>query len=713
MRRGWALARCAGLSFLVQAGFAAAQGNESADQSEAVQNPQAEGQEMMVQPIIVLGEKIDRPFLETTTSVGVITSEDLERFPIFSLPDSFRRLANVRLLDGNGGNSAIQIRGLNADGVAEIANAQPLISYIIDGATQNTEGIRRGVRSTWDLKQVEVLRGPQSGLFGRAALAGAVVIESNDPTFFWEGAVKGRIGNNEQVGGAFMLSGPIIEDQVAFRFSGELQDEELDIEYADAANTFLRDDTFQNVRAKLLAEPEAVPGLSALFTFNYAFDAPGTPIVSGPDFFARTLVGDATFAENREAMVFNYIGDISYELTDGLVIRSLSSFINTDLEIRSAPTSTAFRRRDTRDGGDFTQELRLEIDDRDGTGVSGVFGGFFGDFDETIDSLIEADLGGGFITVTDGVFGDDTTTTAVYADLRYNFYGPWSVLGGLRYQRDRVRNSAFTESAFGDTVFAAEETFDVVLPKAGLSYEIDETQTISAVASRGYRAGFTENLVFTDVPNVVDPEFVWTYELAYRFVSADQRLTFGANAFFNDYSDQQITIFDPVFFPATSTFNAGDSKSFGAEFEGRYAFENGLELFGALGVLRTELDGITNPICDPSGGSCDGNEFPEAPTVTFSAGGFYQHHTGVFGSADVSYTGSYFTSGDINNTPELEVDSSVLVNASLGYEYEAVSANFYVKNLFNEDFLAGVFPGATEANIGASRRFGVEVQIGF
>ncbi|MEM6934401.1 MAG: TonB-dependent receptor, partial [Pseudomonadota bacterium] len=174
--------------------------------------------ESVLDPIVVLGGKIERSLLETPNSVGVVTSEDLEDFVIVDTFDSFNILANVRRLNAGGGNDAFQIRGLSADGISDIANSQPLVSLIIDGATQNSEGLRRGARSTWDLEQIEVLRGPQSGLYGRAALAGAVVLTSKDPTYFYEGALRGEAGTLDTLGGSFMISGPIVEDQVAIRF---------------------------------------------------------------------------------------------------------------------------------------------------------------------------------------------------------------------------------------------------------------------------------------------------------------------------------------------------------------------------------------------------------------------------------------------------------------------------------------------------------------
>ncbi|MEO1316760.1 MAG: TonB-dependent receptor [Pseudomonadota bacterium] len=696
-----------------------AQGTALAQSAEEAEAPPPDA--MMADELLVLGTKIERSFLDTPTSVGIVTSEEISDYFIFDTFESFNRLANVRRLNTDGGNDSFQVRGLNADGIADIANTATLVSLIIDGATQNLEGLRRGARSTWDLDQIEVLRGPQSGLYGRAALAGAVVLTSKDPTFDYEAAAKFNVGTTEAVGGAFMISGPILEDEVAFRISGELQTEETDITITDPVNDFLAEDEFRNLRGKLLIEPDALPDLSALFTINYAFDQTASRFVSQP-FFDREFDEGGVGSEGREAEVTNYIANISYAATDALTVRSISSFIDTDLEIFSPPGADVFVRDDTRDGKDFTQDLAVEIEDQDGTGLSGVIGAFYGDFDQEIDTDIRIDLpalGGGepsgeLSLFQQGTSSSETRSFALYADLRYNFWGPFSFLGGLRYQRDKVSNRAETTTLFGgETSFDVEAEFNVFLPKVGLSYDITDTQTVSAFASRGYRQGFTENIVGTALQNDVDPEFVWTYELAYRYQSEDGSLSFGANAFFNDYNDQQIVIINPDFAPLTNTFNAGDSRSFGLEVEGRYEPLPGLSLFGSLGLIKTNINDLEDEICAPSGGNCSGNEFPEAPSVTAAIGGIYRHHSGFFGSAEVNYTGSYFTNGDINNLPELEIDSFFLINASVGYEMEHVQARLFVRNLLNNDYLTSIDRSLTRASVGEARTVGAELNVRF
>src|SRR5262245_4929699 len=77
----------------------------------------------VLEPIIVTGEKLDRPYLDTFTSVGVATGEDIRNYNVDDLNDSFNQMANVRANSANRGNNGFAIRGVNADGVTQPANS--------------------------------------------------------------------------------------------------------------------------------------------------------------------------------------------------------------------------------------------------------------------------------------------------------------------------------------------------------------------------------------------------------------------------------------------------------------------------------------------------------------------------------------------------------------------------------------------------------------
>lgn len=654
--------------------------------------------------LVIEGEKVPREFIDTFSSVGVATSEDIENFKIDDIRDAFNLQSNVRWNEGNRGNAGITIRGINSDGLTGTNNA-PVTSVIIDGATQSVEGAKRGSRGIWDVKQIEVFKGPQSTLQGRNALAGAVVIETNDPSYEWEAKVQGTLGQDERKDGAFVLSGPLIDNQVAFRISGEVRDKVEDITYTNPVDAELGQDEYRNIRGKLLIEPSFLPKLSVLLTVSSTFDQPGVTAVNDvDDFFNRKFIsGTNSTAEIRQGENDNYVADVTYKINDKLTLHSISSKIDSSLEI-SSPEGSSFTRTETRDGDDFTQDIRLQIGDAKDK-FSGVIGGFYGDFTLPRDSLITV----GDVAIQDLKQNNETENRSLYVDFRYRFVPKWSVLAGGRYTDETVRNKLVDTGLLNPTEIDVSEDFEVFLPKIGLAYDINDDQTLAFVAQRGYRSGFAQQT--SQGVNVVDPEFLWSYSLAYRAQSPTKNWTFGATAFYYDYTDQQIEALQSIGGAQLGvTVNAGESESYGAEFDGRYNFENGLSVFGSLGLIKTEFKEL-NTI----NGDFSGNEFPEAPLVTASFGGLYKHSSGFFVSADASYTGDYFSNSDLANV--FEVDSYFIVNARAGYETDKVKAMFFVDNLFDEQYLtsiSGSNPQSTtpsEATVGDGLTVGMQYTI--
>jgi iron complex outermembrane receptor protein len=91
----------------------------------------------------------------------------------------------------------------------------------------------------FDVKQVEVLRGPQGSLFGRNTTAGIVKFDTNKPTQTFEGrasASYGTYGTTTFDGG---VGGPIVADKLAFRVSALYQhrDDYVDNTFAGPAPT--------------------------------------------------------------------------------------------------------------------------------------------------------------------------------------------------------------------------------------------------------------------------------------------------------------------------------------------------------------------------------------------------------------------------------------------------------------------------------------------
>lgn len=666
-------------------------------------------------PLTIVGEKIERSYQETLTSVGVATEQEIEDYKLDDLSDAFNTMANVRKFNSSRGNKGMQIRGVSADGVSEPENSAPTISVIIDGVPQSSEALRRGSRGTWDMQQVEVLRGPQSTLYGPNSMAGAVVMESNDPTFDWEFAAQGVAGNLQRRDGALMASGPV-SDQVAFRLAGEWRNQEKDITQTNPEDYALNKDEYWSIRGKLLILPAAMEDLSITLMANDVYDQPAASAVNGTDLYARQFnsgISGFSTEELRKMHVNNYSVEVNYDLDEDLSLTSLTTLQKTDLSIDTAPGNTVFIREDTREDTNFAQDFRLTLDKE--YGFNGTVGLYHSNNKNDSDSDINL---AGFATLVTAEAENHIKTYAAYADMRYKFENGFSVIGGGRIQKDRVRNylqrnvvGAVNTPGFDITFnkyMDVDESYVAFLPKAGVAYDFNQNQTLGLMVSRGYRQGFSQVVEETNTTiREVKPEYVWTTELSWRDQSL-KNFTWGANVFYNSYQDQQVTILDGT---TLNSYNADGSISYGAELEGRADFENGFSGFAALGLLKTKLGDVNASSC--AGGACNGNKFPEAPAVTASVGGTYKHPTGMFVSADANYTSKFYSNAALTNSSTQLLDDIFLTNMRAGYEYKGFKLTGFVENLFDEEYLTSINAAGNDATIGDGRTFGIQLDYKF
>ena len=214
--------------------------------------------------IIVTGEKVDRSLQDTITSVGVVTGETIEALGITTLSETFDYIANVNLGNTEGGFS---IRGIPFDNLLG-AGSSPLAQIYVDDVTLSDQTTRFGAEGVWDVAQIEVLRGAQSTVQGRNALAGAIIIRTADPTFTWEGKTR-VIGLTADGGDEFAVSGalggPIIDDVLAFRVSGERRESDGFVSNPITGGKDF-DDQWTG-RVKLLFTPS--PDIRSLLTYAY------------------------------------------------------------------------------------------------------------------------------------------------------------------------------------------------------------------------------------------------------------------------------------------------------------------------------------------------------------------------------------------------------------------------------------------------------------
>ena len=132
----------------------------------------------VIDEIVVTAEfNHDNPF-NLPLSVSILSSDDINQRNANHLEDLLFMTPNVNYSTGASRGKFYQIRGIGERSeFTEPVNYS--VGIIIDGI--DFTGIALGA-STFDIKQVEILRGPQGTLYGANALAGLVNMVSYNPT---------------------------------------------------------------------------------------------------------------------------------------------------------------------------------------------------------------------------------------------------------------------------------------------------------------------------------------------------------------------------------------------------------------------------------------------------------------------------------------------------------------------------------------------------
>ncbi len=665
--------------------------------------------------ITIYGNRSATTLGSTDASVGVVGSDQIRDGQIRSFRDSFRRLGNV--IDGDWTDNGFIIRGVNSEGL--VPGGAPLASLYVDGVQQTSQGTRRGARSLWDVEQVEVYRGPQSTLSGRAAMAGALYIKTKDPVFEKEGEISGTIGSNGLRGTAFMLNTPLKNDQVALRFSGVFERSENDIEYPTFSSfTHLDDfttDTNYQIRAKLLFEPEASPSTRALLSYSFSHDDPYVRDIGGPGlgFDFDDERGDFTipaYVEHRPTDVHNLGLEVTHDLTNALRFTSMTAFSYSDTQRRSPNYQTPGEINTYH--GHYrnllaSQEFRLNYEDERLTWVAGLYAAY-----EHEDNFYDRTI----YDYRNQVQRNESSSEnyAIFGEATYEVIPTVNVtLGGrLDYTRQDIRQYLErTEPLGGVTTVRTDfsTSFDEwnFVPKVGIAKDFGQTHTAGLTYSTGFRTGGASFDSINQTPYTYDPEKAQTVELYYKGAFLEDRLSLNANLFHTRFEDQQVQMqIDPSDLLSRQIVNAASSESWGFEIEPTYRPNDRLDAFLSIGYVKTEFKEFTHATY----GDLSGMPFPEAPEWTIGMGANYRLGNGFFVGADAKYTSDYLAR--LGALPHDYLDSRWLVNLQAGYRAEDWELNAFVENAFDERYFV-YNDNDNAATLGEGRRFGVTLSAKF
>lgn len=690
--------------------------------------------------IIVTAEKLGRTVQETTTSAVVLTGAEIESRSFEDLYDIVLRTPNVAQSFGEKGFS---IRGIDQ---RSGAGAGLLVTTLVDGASlPNNQSTFFGPYSAWDLGQVEILRGPQGTTQGRNAIGGAIIVNTADPVLDeLSGKTRLMVGQRGtyQVAGA--LNVPIAET-VAARLAVEQRETDGWVDNPTLGSNYDARE-FTNARLKLRWAPSNV--VDAVWTINFTDSFGGEDAVEASLFPDERANFSGEAAEEGSEHLINTIR-FTVDLNDAWSATSITSAYQHDYtrieDIDQSPAPLGLLDL-VQDDNAFTQEIRFNFDN--GGAFRGVFGGYYGRFDNESTSVLRVPLLilgiDPAVLVQLGIDPlepiDRSTSTgiieenvALFGEVEYDFADRWTLIAGARLDSERRSFDSLSATSIGipvpfplppDELIAADNDYDAFLPKAGVRFAVNDEVTLGLTAQRAYRAGGVGFGVVSGEPNEYDPEFAWSYEFSVRALMADRKHRINANVFYTDWTDQVVSrISDfgnangiPL---DTVPDNAGESQLTGLEIQWDAFWTDELDTFVSIGLLDAGYDVFDTELAEFSD-----NDFPYAPDMTISAGVNYRHPSGFTVIADVAWSDQYFSVSENDparaefvplldsqgtvvgqreictaspcNDPATITSSYTVANAKVGWQASSWSVFVFARNLFDEEYDTQRFAFATD-----------------
>jgi iron complex outermembrane recepter protein len=496
-----------------------------------------------LEEIVVTARKRNENFEDVPVSMNVFTSQEIAAAGIESPRDFIAKVPNMTLVETqNIGNSFITIRG-----ISQARNSEPSVAVLVDGVLEtNPYEFTQGL---YDIKQIEVLKGPQGALYGRDAIGGAIIIRTAEPSDHFEASTRLGIGNGLAEKAALNLSGPLdSEGTLKYRASfnyyntdGYLQNVYLDRKadpYRDysgrvrllwtPADNFSADLRFMYDKAETTAYYFIIPRADESNPFS-DFSTPGNANdttsqiqnnnlgTDDRDILDVALKLDYNLAYGTVTSITDFNHTKEIDTGDAYDFRPVTTSDNYALTSFVGPIPTPAQ------GGPFDESQSQFIDVKTISqelrftspvvnGFSWIAGAYFVHTKRFISTGNLADRGDGvpavfytpivdptnpYATNTNQTFlsdGQNNNAWAVFGDATYEFTKQWELDVALRYDQDQRQNTTDTPAFFLPSTSAVtgevrKATFSATQPKATLRFKPTDDWTFYGGWSRGFRSG--------------------------------------------------------------------------------------------------------------------------------------------------------------------------------------------------------------------------------
>jgi len=652
--------------------------------------------EITLDPIVVGADFREQNLSQVSSSITVIGENEIYDKASQSFIETLASTPNVNFSAGASKAKYIQIRGIGERSQFE-APVNPSVGLIVDGIDFSNSALGVGM---FDVKQIEVLRGPQGTTFGANGMAGVVTVQSNEPTKETEGHIEATVGNYNTKALGAAVGGTLIEDILLGRFSIYKNTSDGFME-----NSFLNRDDTQNID-----ELTAKAQLRWLVSDNHTIDFNYMHIDIDNGYDAWTLDNsrdshaDNPGQDTQKTDAFSITS--TYQVNEAMHLVSKMSYSKTD--------SIYSYDEDWSNDDEFTDELAvlnegLEMDDPNYIWPYNYFDEYRRDkkqidLDVRLVSDKEGRIFNGTTDWTVGVYakkydetmnrnrikygGDnlssytqDTENKAIYGQLDTAITNQLTLISALRVENWKADYS----NSAGETLKKDEL---LTGGKLGLNYQHNDKQLYYISLSKGYKPG---GVNAEDVPTKeYETETLWNLEAGLNSSHFNDTLRSRLNLFYGKRKDQQVKLYEGDAEDFRNYLsNAEEGSYYGLESQLDYYPNDNLHIYSSIGLLHAEFDEFNlNP-------AQEGRAPAQSPAYQYNIGFGYSFADSFMFKSNVEGKGSYYYS----NTHDQKSKAYALLNSSLEYVNGTWSASLWGRNLTDETYgVRGFFFGNNPVN---------------
>lgn len=485
--------------------------------------------------IVVTALRRNEGLQEAPAAISVVTASTIQSAGINDTADISKVVAPLRFETGvRPGVPMVSLRGIGS-----VQGGDAPISIVVDGV--QVPFLSMAAMDLLDATSVELLRGPQGALYGRGAIAGALVVNTRRPSDEFGGSLKLKAEKGDDYRATGVITGPVIPGVLNIKLVGSYQTRNgliynvtrrEPVDYVDQGT----------LKGELLFTPSERTTIS--LRAGMSRGTVGTYALS------RVPVGGS--ASDFET----YRVEGNYDNSDKRRLWSTSLKIDQEIPIGTITSITQYSyAKDTLDG-DFdysaspqrhnlnyildkgwNQDLRLSSFDE------GAFTWFVGGSYQYREGYNYVNVlpDPAATTPQASLFSYqefDSKSWSVYGQGTYKFGAGFSFTGALRYDEDK-RYDELIQSPTSPI----SGTFKALQPSATLKWQASPTFMAYATYGKGFRSGGfnAANLVTPQIgaKRIYPKEISQSYELGFKAQLLDRKLTANVAAYRTEYRDTQ------------------------------------------------------------------------------------------------------------------------------------------------------------------------------